>query len=325
MDKKSKSLFSDKILNDFLRRYNVRSAKPVKSAFENLVYYCSKEDKDYVLRIAHSDRRPVNLVQAEVNWINYLHENDIPVAAPVKSANNEWIETHDVPGGFFSAVLFERGKGELPKEEDHPYKKVGEVTAQMHKLALNYKEAPGFMRPDWEPEHRYVDKYIRKEDVTVARKWNEIMNYIARLPRETGSFGLIHSDVHGGNFTVDENGNITVFDFDDINYCWFVFDIAMSMYYSIFRKPSVEDRDKLIERAFNEYMEGYSRHYSLDKKWFNELPNFFKLRDALIYIIMYRTMDDDFISGKGAQFMKLLKDRIENDMPLTNFNFQLKM
>jgi Ser/Thr protein kinase RdoA (MazF antagonist) len=321
LDKKVKSLFSDDILNDFLRKYDIKSAEPVKFAFENLVYYCSKNGKDYVMRITHSDRRPLNLVQSEVNWINYLYENGVPVAAPVKSANNEWVQTYDVEGGYFSAILFQKAKGDLPTEENHPYKKVGEVTAQMHKLALAYKELPGYGRPDWEPEHRYVDKYIRKEDIIIEQKWNEIMNYVAKLAKDSKGFGLIHSDIHGGNFYVDENNSITVFDFDDINYCWFVFDIAMSMYYAVYKKTSIEERTAPMKKIFNDYMEGYSKHYSLDKKWFKELSVFFKLRDILIYILMYRTMGDDFIQGKGAEFIQILKKRSENDLPFVNFDF----
>lgn len=321
MDKRLKNLFSEEILNYFLKRFDINNAKPVEFAFENLVYYCTKNNKDYVLRIAHSDRRPKNLIQAEVNWVNYLHENNVPVSYAVKSANNEWVETSEVSEGYFSAVLFVRGKGELPKEDNHPYKQVGEVTAQMHKLALNYKELPGFERADWEPEHRYVDKFIRKEDIVIAKKWNEIMSYVTKLSRDSKSFGLIHSDVHGGNFTVDENKNITVFDFDDINYCWFVFDIAMSMYYSAHRKFTLKERNDLIPVFFNEYMEGYSKHFSLDKKWFKELPQFFLLRDILIYILIYSTMDNDYILGRGAEFLKVLKERIENDLPFTDFDF----
>ncbi|HEX2787430.1 MAG TPA: phosphotransferase [Ignavibacteria bacterium] len=323
MDKKVKSLFSDAILDDFLKRYGLKSAEPVKFAFENLVYFCSKNGKDYVLRITHSDRRPRNLVQAEVNWINYLYENDVPAAVPNKSANNEWVETFNVEGGYFSAVLFNRAKGNAPTEENHPYKQVGEATAKMHKLALNYKEPPGYQRPDWEPEHRYVDKYIRKEDIVIAKKWNEIMDYVAKLPKDSKSFGLIHSDVHGGNFAVDENNNITLFDFDDINYCWFIFDIAMSMYYSVYHILSPEERNKKIPKYFNDYMEGYSKHFSLDKKWFSEIPHFLRLRDILLHILIYRTMGDDYILGRGAERIKNRKERIENDEPFVDFNFRV--
>jgi hypothetical protein len=36
---------------------------------------------------------------------------------------------------------------------------------------------------------------------------------------------------------------------------------------------------------------------------------------------MYRTMGDDFIQGKGAEFIQNLKKRSENDLPFVNFDF----
>jgi len=55
---------------------------------------------------------------------------------------------------------------------------------------------------------------------------------------------LIHTDVHAGNFFVDD-GRITVFDFDDSSYQWFASDIAIALYYTIWRKfDGHEQREK---------------------------------------------------------------------------------
>ena len=49
----------------------------------------------------------------------------------------------------------------------------------------------------------------------------------APCPKIADSYGLIHNDFNDGNFTVDyDNGDITVFDFDDCCYFWFMYDLA---------------------------------------------------------------------------------------------------
>lgn len=51
------------------------------------------------------------------------------------------------------------------------------------------------------------------------------MEYINALISE--EYGLVHFDFSDGNNHIDMgNGNITVFDFDNCMYCWYIFDLA---------------------------------------------------------------------------------------------------
>lgn len=48
------------------------------------------------------------------------------------------------------------------------------------------------------------------------------------------SYGLLHGDFSDGNYTIDySNGNITLFDFDDSGYCWYMYEVACACAASI--------------------------------------------------------------------------------------------
>ena len=54
--------------------------------------------------------------------------------------------------------------------------------------------------------------------------------WLDSLPKDDDCYGLIHADIHQGNFFVDENDNITIFDFDDCHYHWFAYDLAVPLF-----------------------------------------------------------------------------------------------
>jgi Ser/Thr protein kinase RdoA (MazF antagonist) len=62
------------------------------------------------------------------------------------------------------------------------------------------------------------------------------MAHLRSLPTPVDGYGLLHTDLHHGNFFVDE-GRITAFDFDDIGYNWFASDIAVLLLRAISFPP----------------------------------------------------------------------------------------
>jgi Ser/Thr protein kinase RdoA (MazF antagonist) len=71
-------------------------------------------------------------------------------------------------------------------------------------------------RPEWDdPVMLEVEQYLPVEDQKIKNIYYELRDYIRALPRDNETYGLIHQDAHRGNFFVNQNGKITLFDFDD--------------------------------------------------------------------------------------------------------------
>ena len=79
----------------------------------------------------------------------------------------------------------------------------------------------------------------------------------------------MHQDAHGGNFFVDEAGNITLFDFDDCVYGHFIYDIAMVLFYAV-----MSDFEQRTPEFCVPFFRGYRSENHLDPIWLSEIPHF---------------------------------------------------
>lgn len=73
MEQEIKERYHPAILQEVTQRYGVTNTpmQPLASV-ENFVYACERANQGMILRISHSLRRSVALIQSEVDWINYL-------------------------------------------------------------------------------------------------------------------------------------------------------------------------------------------------------------------------------------------------------------
>ena len=58
----------------------------------NLVYQYEREGQPRVLRISYRPERPVELIQAELHFVNYLADGGVRVSTPVLSENGNLLE-----------------------------------------------------------------------------------------------------------------------------------------------------------------------------------------------------------------------------------------
>ena len=82
-----------------------------------------------------------------------------------------------------------------------------------------------------------------------------------RLPAGSCDYGLVHFDFSDGNYHIDMNsGRITVFDFDNCMFCWYMFDLANLWTHGVGWSRSQKDAAKRLaymEHYFATVLEGY--------------------------------------------------------------------
>lgn len=141
-----------------------------------------------------------------------------------------------------------------------------------------------------------------------------MLDRLYTLPKDRDSYGLIHVDVHGGNFFVDDEGQITLFDFDGCQYAWFACDIAMALFYAISHDCVSKEDVAHAKDFFEQFMLGYRCENEIDPRWLAQVPYFLKLREVDLYIIIHRSLDIDDLDPWCASFMKDRKYKIEHDV-----------
>lgn len=119
----------------------------------------------------------------------------------------------------------------------------------------------------------------------ISDEYSELKNAIAerfelfkQLSKTSEEYGLVHFDFSDGNYHIDmENGNITVIDFDNSMYCWYMFDLANLWTHGEgwFRHiEDINERMKGMQRYFDAILAGYRTETNVSEELLNRLPLF---------------------------------------------------
>ena len=257
----------------------------------NKIFICSKDgEKKFVLRISATGDRTENDYRAETEFVRYLAENGAPVADVIPSVNGKLVEVIDDIAAPVFISLFEYAKGMLLCDNGYRYRNgaplseyffnTGKTLGKIQALSKNFEPAAGHRRPD------YFDKYnMEYLGRLIPDKYSELKSAIAAcletfraLPTDAQSYGLVHFDFSDGNYHIDmTTGNITVFDFDNSLYCWYMFDLANLWLHNegwTRQEPDPGKRFKLMQQCFDLQLQGYKSETDLPDELLEKLSLF---------------------------------------------------
>jgi Ser/Thr protein kinase RdoA (MazF antagonist) len=327
MDPKIASRFNDDILQDAMRCYNIAGDKiELLDGFESFIYRFWRPDGQYILRIGHSDRRSPDLIRGEVDWINDLAAGGASVARAVLSENGRLVEpVEDGLGGEFLCTAFVHAPGrEIGKAgmNDRLIRNYGRLIGRMHALAKTYRVSdPAWTRYAWDsPQNNTAERQMPAKETLSLEKYRLVLAHLRTLPCDSDGYGMIHQDAHAGNFFVDDEDNLTLFDFDDCVYGHFIYDIAMVLFYTSIGEP---DPAESTARFMPLFLSGYREENRLDPAWLSELPYFMKLREIDLFAAIHFSYEDGDNPDHPwcAYYMKGRRERIERDVPFISFDW----
>jgi len=297
----------------------------------NLVYQYARNNQPHVMRISYRPDRPIEMIQAELHFVNYLAEGGVRLSIPVPSVNGNLIEGIPAAGIPFIAVSFVKGRGMRVPDNGYRYRKGvpineyfqnwGQVLGQMHRLAKTYQpQSESVKRPEWHQWEYYSGFPYGERLPLIQKKYVQLITELHALPKDVDSYGLIHNDFNDGNFTVDYgNGDITVFDFDDCCYIWFMYDLAYAWEGGIGRvmfRPLGERQD-FMDRYMEQVLTGYTRENTLSAEWLARLPLFLRLiqMQELMHYAQYLDEPDEELQAE----LRYKTRCIEADIPYMGF------
>jgi Ser/Thr protein kinase RdoA (MazF antagonist) len=327
LEKRIKTRFHAAILEEAMLRYGISADRISElGGFESFIYEFSRDSENYILRIGHSARRSECLIHGEVDWINYLAGRGASVARAVLSEGGSLVEAFDDGHGeCFLATAFVRAPGKTPREVGWStalFETYGRTLGRIHALTKSYQPTnAAWKRPEWDdPAIQDIERNLPPTETKVLGRYRELIEHLRTLPRDRDSYGLIHFDAHGGNFLVDEAGRITLFDFDDCSYGWFIYDIAIALFYLVFGR---QDAPAFTEEFMSHFLKGYRSENRLDPEWLREIPHFLKMREIDLYAVVHRSFDVSNLDDPWcARYMHNRKDRIEHGVPYIDFDFE---
>jgi amicoumacin kinase len=331
MEKWVEELFNEEVLQLAADLYGGNSANAKKLGdFENYVYEIHKGDKPCILRLTHSSHRSREQVVAELEWVNYLHSTGVNVSLVSHSAHGNLVEEIQAGKTSFYVCLFDKAPGSpvgIGSDLLGPalYQEWGRTIGKMNRVTKDFKEGQS-LRAHWYDDDLLVNisNYLPAEDLGIIHEAKAIVETLQGFTAESNEYGLVHSDLHLGNFFYSE-GEIHVFDFDDSSYHWFSSDIAIPLYYSTWGKlgrSSLEERSAFGEEFLMNFLIGYYRENDLEDQWIMRIPLFLKLRDIVLYTVFHKKFDINNRSEREAGAVAGIRKRLIDGEPMVQLDYE---
>ena len=259
----------------------------------NLVYICSKNGSpEYVLRLSTLGDRMKEDYLAEAEFVHYLAENGAPVADVVPSLDGNLVEVfakaEDQDRNEVFVMLFGYAPGMLISDNGYRYREgapldeyfynTGKALGAIHRLAKSFK--PRYRRQEYFDKYNieYIDYLIPDSYTELKKAIGERLERFRSLPVNDSVYGLVHFDCSDGNYHVDMNtGRITVFDFDNCMYCWYMFDLANLWTHGVgwFKnEPDAGKRMDYMKGYFDTILSGYRSETDISEAMLEQLALF---------------------------------------------------
>ncbi|WP_161993042.1 phosphotransferase enzyme family protein [Sediminibacillus terrae] len=318
--------FNSQVMEYFLKVFGLEKKTRKLGDFENYVYEVIRGSEPFILRITHCSHRAISEVEAELDWIEYLAEHGIHVCRPYSSLSGRLMEVKTAANGTeFYGCLFSKAPGRRIESPDLPLNEKmihswGKTIGAMHKLSKSYhlKEQEGYRKQWHQDDLLEVEAHIpASESITISHA-RQLVEMLYRFPKTKDNYGLIHNDIHSGNFHYDGE-KIHIFDFDDSCYLWYVSDIAIPVYYSLqfsLSEKTSREKNTFAKGFLAIFMEGYQKENELPDQWREQLKWMLMLRDVTLYSVLHKKIAPQERNQKIGQIMSEVKNRIEQKQPI---------
>ena len=286
------SLSANALLRLVIEKYSLSPTAGItflKRGFNDT--YLIKTDKNkYILRVYKHNWRSPQSIKSEIDLLNYLSKNDVPVSVPVIDRSGNYMQALQAPEGPRNAVLFTYASGNPVKKLNAAQAfSLGRSTGKIHALthnkmydgvAFNYNIAEQFgsIISTLQPllaDHPQQFDYLLKLKADFEETFMDMNE--SEMPK-----GICHGDLQAENFHINTAGNITFFDFDFFGNGYLVYDIGVFIWYDHKNKP---------KEIIDEFLKGYQTQRSLTATELRLLPYFSTLR-ALFQMTLFCRISD---------------------------------
>jgi amicoumacin kinase len=290
----------------------------------NAIYSFAQSGQPYILRLTPGSARSLEMIHAEMDYLDYLSQNQGHVAHPVRSIHGNLVEIAGEGVEKMYAAVFEQVPGIHPENEDLTESvmgMVGQALGHMHRLSKAYRPSTTARRPHWhEIDVFQLVPEIPEDQVLVRQRCADMLARLHTLPVDADSYGLIHADPEPYNYLLHEN-RLTFIDFDDSCYHWYAFDIAVAVQYLCIC-ANLEVKRIEPQRVWDLFYAGYRQENRLSDFWLDQIPLFLRLRVMEDYAFSEMAWDMDNLEDWQPGLLKWQRQVIEEEQEILAVKFR---
>ncbi len=252
----------------------------------------------YILRLYRNDWRSPEDAYFELELLDFLGTNNLPVAFPIKTSTGDLSFLVNSPEGKRVATLFNFADGQAPGNEISAKQGfiLGKTVASMHQTSDSFNakfsrqilDTPYLLDDSIGAIKPFIDAESRSYLTTLQ---STLKDLLPQLSRETGIYGVCSGDINPNNFHINDNNKITLFDFDQCGYGYRAFEIGKFIS-SIHSNKNKQE----IAKAF---INGYQCIRQLDQSEIEAIPYFEII--AMIWVMAIHAYNADHIGYKWLE------------------------
>lgn len=205
----------------------------------------SHDNRWYALRIYRHNKHTPAAIQTELLWLVSLRQDtNLIVPKPVPTQEGALMAIAQAPGvpeprccalfHWLPGRTLDLGFSTKAMEQ------IGRFLAQLHQYSQQFVPPAGFVRPRLDENELLrvpISLPTESEEIIPPAEQavleaiaNQIREQMHCLEQQPESFGLIHGDLHHHNCKF-HRGEVQVFDFDDCGWGYYLYDLAITLYY----------------------------------------------------------------------------------------------
>jgi Ser/Thr protein kinase RdoA (MazF antagonist) len=265
-----------------------------------------------VLRLSRPGYHRLDALASELAWTAALRKDAVvgtPEWFPTLTGRPVALVADPTPAPARHAVLFGHVAGEHPAAADPAagLEEIGELAARLHSHARGWRPPEGFTRFSW-------DLTAALGNGTVPGRWGDwraatpaagrpvleaaerrVRQVLTAYGRDPDRFGLIHADLRAANLLIaPPAADVTVIDFDDCGYSWYLYDLAASVSF-------LEHRPELPAMVA-QWLAGYARIAGLGSADLAAVPSLIMLRRLQLQAWAGSHAETDMVRSLGPDF-----------------------
>lgn len=225
----------------------------------NHLYIIHDGENKYVFRVYTHHWRTKLEIEEEVRLLTLLKEAGRPVAFPIADQSNQCIQEIEAPEGMRFGVLFSYAKGTKTAKFSHQTSfLIGQALAKVHQSTENLK----LMRISYNAQNLLKNPVLRTKEfysnnITETEFLETLSAFltpkIEHIDREKVRYGTVHLDVWFDNLHIDDEKEITFFDFDFCGNGYLCFDIS----YFLFQLFATHVNEEEYQVKADSFIKGY--------------------------------------------------------------------
>ncbi|MBS4173044.1 phosphotransferase [Bacillus sp. FJAT-49736] len=273
----------------------------------NFVFIFKKEGVTHFLRFNESSEREKQWMEAEIEILLYLQGTPVKVVKPVKSRNQQFIESIHADNGEYFAVVFEGLPGKQYEIEDlsqDQYVEWGRALGQLHQSLQTLPEHLNELRPHWLKQLSQVKKQLPQAETAALKELEQIIKWAKTIQIPEKQIGMIHFDFELDNLRWD-GGTIGILDFDDCSIHWYGADILFAL------RDVMGNGVNMENPCVRQFLLGYTSVTEIDSALWKDAAWFKRVHNILSFTRLYRAVDID-ISENDPNWLIDLSHRLTN-------------